>query len=125
MLSRSHGSTSIVLTAGFGDIDSSRIETATPQLNSTGPGDEEYMQTRVIRQATGQPVEPVEPATYDSDTDIKELKGEGEYTLVKMYCRPVTKRDTMEEGGLKTLVTDTLQANINYSECMSTIILHD
>ena len=129
VLSRSQGSTSIVLTAGFGDIDSSRVEAANPRLNSTGPGDEEEVQRRVIRQVTEQPVEPVEPATYDSDTDINELKGEGEYALVKLFCKPVivTKRDTVEEDGRENLVTDTLQANINYSKyyySLHAIILH-
>ena len=132
VLTRSQGSTSVVLTAGLGDLDSSRVAAPAARINPTGvlaklPEYEQEVLGRAKRQVFGRgpvglPLE--QPATYDSNTDINDMKGEGEYTLVKIFCRAAvarTTREAWEEDDGQTLVTDTLRANINYSQCTYTI----
>ncbi len=128
VLTRSQGSTSVVLTAGLGDLDSSRVAAPAARINPTGvlaklPEYEQEVLGRAKRQVFGRgPIG--QPVTYDSSTDINDMKGEGEYTLVKIFCRAAvarTTREAWEEDDGQTLVTDTLRANINYSQCTYTI----
>ncbi len=94
-----------------GDLDSSRVAARPTGVLAKLPEYEQEVQERARRQVfRGGLARPlVQPANYDINTDINDMKGEGEYTLVKIFCRAavaITKRDASEKDGRQELVTD-------------------
>ncbi len=121
VLARSEGSTTVVLTAGQTSLHTLGPGGTASRSSSSGilakvSQYDSGLQGRAKRQVFGLRG-PVEPSTYDANTDIKEMQGEGEYTLVKISCRPLprTRRGIVEEA-VKGHVSDTLRATVNTSK---------
>ncbi len=124
VLARSSGSTSVNLTAGGrrqtfrrGPVGTaSGVLAQVPKFDDGAQG----VQGRAKRQVLGRrgPAgPPPEPSSYDANAEIKEMHGDGEYTLVKVYCNTISRsRRHATEKDLKGLISDTLRANVNTSE---------
>lgn len=118
VLTRSEGSTSVVLTAGGQSSFRSRTagSPSTSGVLAQVPKYDSGVLGRAKRQVLGIRAPAPEPSTYDANADIKEMQGEGEYTLVKIFCRPLPRTRRAVVENVKGLVSDTLRATVNTSE---------
>ncbi len=121
VLARSSGSTSVNLTASGRQQTFRRGPGGTASdVLAQVPKFDDGVQGRAKRQVLGRQGPtgpPPEPSSYDANAEIKEMHGDGEYTLVKVSCSTVSRsRRHAAEEDLKGLISDTLRANVNTSE---------
>ena len=113
-LSRSSGSTSVIL--GLGDPTS---HTNAPSVSEGILAQLPQFRTRrAVPVVRGQPGSTPEPETYDASADITDFKADGQYTLSRIGCSlgPQRGRRDLEEDISEDAVTDSLRAKINYSK---------
>ena len=113
-LSRSSGSTSVIL--GLGDPTShTKAPSVSEGILAQLP---QFRTRRAAPVIQGQPGSTPEPETYDASVDITEFKADGQYTLSRIGCSlgPQRGRRDLEEDTNEDAVTDSLRAKINYSK---------